>query len=63
MWSIKSGITGKASLAPFLQNLYHDKVLGLPDVAWEQQVPNVFISTSMACIKNGLTCSTRGNIN
>ena len=39
MWSIKSGITGKASLAPFLQNLYHDKVLGLPDVAWEQQVP------------------------
>ncbi len=37
--SIKLGITGKASLAPFFQNLYHDKVLGLPDVTWEQALP------------------------
>lgn len=37
--SLKAGITGKASLAPFFQNLYHDKVLGLRDVAWEKALP------------------------
>ena len=37
--SLKVGITGKASLAPFFQNLYHDKVLGLRDVAWEKALP------------------------
>jgi len=37
--SIKLGITGKASLASFFQNLYHDKVLGLPNVTWEQALP------------------------
>ena len=37
--SLKLGMTGKASLAPYIQNLYHDKVLGLRDVAWEQPLP------------------------
>ena len=40
--SIKMGMTGKASLAPYLQNLYHDKVLGLRHVAWEQALPQRF---------------------
>jgi len=42
LWSIKVGITGKASLAPLLQNLYHDKILGLPNMAWEKPVPQRF---------------------
>ena len=37
--SLKFGVTGKASLAPYFQNLYHDKVLGLPKVSWEQALP------------------------
>ena len=40
--SLKAGATGKASLAPFFQNLYHDKILGLPDVAWEKPLPQKF---------------------
>lgn len=40
--SVKLGVTGKASLAPYLQNLYHDKVLGLPNVTWEQALPQRF---------------------
>ena len=42
LWSIKAGVTGKASLAPLLQNLYHDKILGLPNMAWEKPVPQRF---------------------
>lgn len=37
--SVKLGVTGQASLAPYFQNLYHDKVLGLPNVTWEQALP------------------------
>ncbi len=37
--SLKVGMTGKASLAPYFQNLYHDKILGLRDVAWEHALP------------------------
>jgi len=40
--SLKIGMTGKASLAPFFQNLYHEKVLGLPDVTWAQALPQRF---------------------
>tara|TARA_B100001175_G_C19514504_1_gene646315 strand:- start:200 stop:1102 length:903 start_codon:yes stop_codon:yes gene_type:complete len=40
--SLKLGMTGKASLAPYFQNLYHDKVLGMPNVAWEQPLPQMF---------------------
>ena len=40
--SIKAGMTGKASLAPYFQNFYHDKVLGLRDVAWERALPQRF---------------------
>ena len=38
-WAIKVGVTGNASLAPLLQNLYHDIILGLPDVTWEEALP------------------------
>ncbi|MGB0396592.1 MAG: lipid A-modifier LpxR family protein, partial [Flavobacteriaceae bacterium] len=40
--SLKLGLTGKASLAPYLQNLYHDKILDLRDVAWEKALPQRF---------------------
>jgi len=40
--SIKMGMTGKASLAPYFQNFYHDKVLGLRDVAWFKALPQRF---------------------
>ena len=40
--SLKAGVTGKASLAPFFQNLYHNKVLGLRSLAWEQALPQRF---------------------
>lgn len=42
LWAIKAGMTGKASLASFMQNLYHDKILGLPNMAWEKPVPQRF---------------------
>ena len=40
--SLKGGTTGKGSLAPYFQNWYHDKILGLPDVTWEQALPQKF---------------------
>ena len=33
------GITGDASLAKGMQNLYHDLVLDLPNLAWNSQMP------------------------
>jgi hypothetical protein len=33
------GITGDASLAKVMQNLYHDLVLDLPNLAWNSQMP------------------------
>ena len=33
------GITGDASLAKGMQNLYHDLVLNLPNLKWESQMP------------------------
>ena len=33
------GITGDASLAKVMQNLYHDLVLNLPHLKWESQMP------------------------
>ena len=33
------GITGNASLAKGMQNLYHDLVLNLPNLEWESQMP------------------------
>ena len=33
------GITGNASLAKGMQNLYHDLVLNLPNLKWESQMP------------------------
>ena len=40
--SLKFGVTGKASLAPYFQNLYHNKILGLRDVVWEKALPQRF---------------------
>ena len=40
--SLKIGMTGRASLAPYFQNFYHDKILGLPDVAWLKPLPQRF---------------------
>jgi lipid A 3-O-deacylase len=36
------GITGDASLAKGMQNLYHDLVLDLPHLAWNSQMPQEF---------------------
>ena len=36
------GITGDASLARGMQNLYHDLVLNLPHLKWESQMPQEF---------------------
>ena len=36
------GITGDASLAKGMQNLYHDLVLDLPNLAWNSQMPQEF---------------------
>lgn len=41
-YSIKAGMTGEASLAPLFQNLYHRHILDLPEVAWEQPLPQRF---------------------
>lgn len=40
--SIKLGVTGEASLASLFQNLYHRHVLSLPDLTWEQALPQRF---------------------
>ena len=36
------GITGDASLAKGMQNLYHDLVLNLPELAWKSQMQQEF---------------------
>ena len=36
------GITGDASLAKGMQNLYHDLVLDLPNLEWKSQMPQEF---------------------
>ena len=36
------GITGDASLAKEMQNLYHDIVLNLPNLEWKSQMPQEF---------------------
>lgn len=35
----KVGITGSASLAKGMQNLYHKLILNLPDLSWNAQMP------------------------
>ncbi len=35
----KVGVTGSASLAKGMQNLYHKLILNLPDLAWNAQMP------------------------
>lgn len=38
-WGIQAGVTGEWSLARWMQNTYHRKVLGLPNNAWVDQQP------------------------
>ena len=39
-YGLQLGITGDISLARWMQNTYHTTVLGLPENAWVDQVPN-----------------------
>ena len=41
-FGVNIGITGDASLAKGMQNLYHDLVLDLPHLAWNSQMPQEF---------------------
>ena len=38
-YGVNFGITGNASLAKGMQNLYHDIVLNLPNLEWKSQMP------------------------
>ena len=38
-YGLNFGITGNASLAKGMQNLYHDIVLNLPNLEWKSQMP------------------------
>ena len=38
-YGVNFGITGNASLAKGMQNLYHDLVLNLPNLEWKSQMP------------------------
>ena len=38
-YGINFGITGNASLAKGMQNLYHDLILNLPNLEWKSQMP------------------------
>jgi len=41
-YGVNFGITGNASLAKGMQNLYHDIVLNLPNLEWKSQMPQQF---------------------
>ena len=41
-YGLNFGITGNASLAKGMQNLYHDIVLNLPNLEWKSQMPKQF---------------------
>ena len=41
-YGLNFGITGNASLAKGMQNLYHDIVLNLPNLEWKSQMPQQF---------------------
>ena len=62
LWAIKVGMTGKASLASFMQNLYHDKILGLPNMAWEKPVPQRFHVNLKGLYKKRINIFPKGAI-
>ena len=49
------GITGDASLAKEMQNLYHDIVLNLPNLEWKSQMPQEFQINLVANFYRGFT--------
>ena len=55
------GITGDASLAKGMQNLYHDMVLNLPNLEWKSQMPQEFQFNIVAHYFKGL--NLQDNIN
>ena len=52
------GITGDASLAKGMQNLYHDIVLNLPNLEWKSQMPQEFQINLVANYLKVLTSRT-----
>ena len=56
------GITGDASLAKGMQNLYHDLVLDLPHLAWNSQMPQEFQINLVANFFKGFKIEDNINI-
>ena len=56
------GITGDASLAKGMQNLYHDLVLDLPHLAWNSQMPQEFQINLLANFFKGFKIEENINI-
>ena len=56
------GITGDASLAKGIQNLYHDLVLDLPHLAWNSQMPQEFQINLVANFFKGFKIEDNINI-
>jgi len=56
------GITGDASLAKGMQNLYHDLVLDLPNLAWNSQMPQEFQINLLANFFKGFKIEENINI-
>ena len=56
------GITGDASLAKGMQNLYHDLVLDLPHLAWNSQMPQEFQINVVANYFKGFKIEDNVNI-
>ena len=56
------GITGDASLAKGMQNLYHDLILDLPHLAWKSQMPQEFQINLVANYFKGFKIEDNVNI-
>jgi hypothetical protein len=56
------GITGDASFAKGMQNLYHDLVLDLPNLAWNSQMPQEFQINLLANFFKGFKIEENINI-
>jgi len=56
------GITGNASLAKGMQNLYHDLILDLPHLAWKSQMPQEFQINLVANYFKGFKIEDNVNI-
>ncbi len=56
------GITGNASLAKGMQNLYHDLILDLPHLAWKSQMPQEFQINLVANYFKGFKIENNVNI-